>query len=71
MFIGMNPTTYYVCDKGCGWARDYSSNEEWLQNVIEHPLYGKMTGYNLIKRDVEKHDCDQYRAAIERRKVSA
>jgi hypothetical protein len=50
----------------CTWFRARTSNEKWEQKIIPHPLYGRISNYDLFAKEVETHDCDETRKARER-----
>lgn len=63
------PELTYRCHHRCGWYRHYRDNEAWNERITVHPIYGPVTNAALVTRDIEYHDCDEYLAARDRRRV--
>jgi hypothetical protein len=51
------------CPRKCGWFRAYTKTEEWLNRLIEHPLYGLLRQHELVNLEVQSHDCTEARNA--------
>lgn len=52
------------CARGCGFRRPYTDAQWWLSRKITHPLYGFITGEQLVQQDLWNHVCEIY---LERR----
>lgn len=54
------------CSRSCGYERPYTDTAWWLDQVIDHPVYGKINGNALVQREMWDHDCGEFKAAQER-----
>jgi len=54
------------CPRGCGYFRTYQLNNWWLNDRIDHPLYGRIPEDQLVTLDISGHDCTMYLEAHER-----
>lgn len=59
------PFTTWYCPR-CHWYRDCPLIPEHQQRIIDHPVYGPISGYNSYLMDVTRHSCEATRAARER-----
>lgn len=56
----------HVCPRGCGWTRTYQQNQWWMEQWIDHQIYGKITNKTLVELDIADHDCAEHVAARNR-----
>lgn len=56
----------YLCPRGCGWRRKYTDSPAWMERVIEHPLYGNVSGGSLLALDINNHQCGWHLDALRR-----
>jgi hypothetical protein len=47
------------CPRKCGWYREFRNERWWMDQVITHPVYGLVTGQQLVQLDVRNHDCTE------------
>ena len=55
-----------TCPRKCGWERPWTNSQEWLDQVIVHPVWGKVTNNESMHKDIFYHNCAQYREAQKR-----
>lgn len=54
------------CIRHCGWFRAYTKIAEWENRLVAHPLYGLLKQHELVRLDVQTHDCTEYRNSLVR-----
>lgn len=45
------------CLRNCGWFREFTNEQWWLNMIVTHPQYGPVTGQQLVQLDMQNHDC--------------
>lgn len=58
----------FSCD-WCGFKRFLTEDIEERARLVWSPLYGELTVDQLAKKDVEYHNCKQYKGALLRAKA--
>lgn len=53
---GKNVKRIY-CGNRCGWHRDYTDTVEWLNQLVDHPIYGQIIEADLVQLDIKGHNC--------------
>lgn len=64
------PVREFACPRGCGWKRRWTDSKEWMDRVIEHPIYGNVNGGTLLAIDINRHNCGFYLDALRRLKAA-
>jgi hypothetical protein len=54
----------------CGWKRNYRPTKNWLDEKIDHPLYGTVRNADAVRNDIERHNCFQYLCSLEKLTVA-
>lgn len=54
------------CLHRCGWARSWHDSPAYYARIIDHPLYGPISGRSLVEKDLTDHICGEYLEAIRR-----
>lgn len=60
----------WECPRGCGFFREWHAHDDYLQAVVDHPLYGQLLGIELVQIDIGTHTCRQGRLAHSRAKAA-
>jgi hypothetical protein len=50
----------WTCPNLCGWSRAWHDSPAYLDRMIDHPLYGWISGRALVSRDINAHRCIDY-----------
>jgi hypothetical protein len=50
----------------CGWERRRGMTAEWQNQVIDHPIYGRVSNARLVTLDISTHNCDAHMSTIYR-----
>ncbi len=50
----------------CGWKRSWTDKQEWRFQLIDHPIYGTVAQWVLVRLDIMNHSCTAHKAAMER-----
>lgn len=54
------------CEHMCGFHRPYNAHPDWLEQVIQHPVWGVVTQARAAALDIRWHDCGTYLDALSR-----
>lgn len=57
---GRSPIRKIPCARGCGWYRAYTDAAWYLTRTIVHPLYGLVSGEQLVRLDMWNHQCEMH-----------
>lgn len=47
----------WECPRNCGYFREWHAHPDYLQELLFHPLYGLVTGEELVQLDIGTHSC--------------
>lgn len=47
----------WECPRNCGYYREWHAHNDYLQELLFHPLYGLVTGEELVQLDIATHSC--------------
>lgn len=47
----------WECPRNCGYFREWHAHNDYLQELLFHPLYGLVTGEELVQLDIATHSC--------------
>ena len=47
----------WECPRNCGYFREWHAHNDYLQELVWHPLYGVVTGEELVQLDIGTHSC--------------
>lgn len=53
----------WECPRRCGYFREWHATPTYLTQFIDHPLYGLISGEELVERDISTHSCGFFRNA--------
>lgn len=52
------------CPRGCGWHREWRGAEWWKRQMLEHRDYGVISNMEMVTKDIDGHNCYEYKEAI-------
>lgn len=64
--MALGPIKTHYCIKGCGWHREYRTDDRWCRQILDHPIYGPTANAAIVVRDIVNHNCNEHKAAMER-----
>lgn len=56
----------WYCPRDCGWYREWRGAEWWKRQLLEHRDYGIVSNMEMVQKDIENHNCIEYKETIRR-----
>ncbi len=56
------PLEVWQCP-ACTWFRVSHTASKWKSEIIDHPIYGRVTDEKVVELDTRNHNCAATRAA--------